>query len=39
MLRISHGVLRITKGLKMCGLYILNGSTVIGHAFIASQDS
>jgi len=39
MLRISHGALRITKGLKMCGLYILNGSTVIGHAFITSQDS
>jgi hypothetical protein len=39
MLRISHGALRITKGLKMCGLYILDGSIIIGHAFIASQDS
>jgi hypothetical protein len=39
MLRISHGALRITKGLKMCGLYILDGSIIIGHAFVASQDS
>jgi len=39
MLRISHGALRITKSLKMFGLYILDDYIVIGHACIASQYS
>ena len=39
MMRISHGALVIAKGSKIHGLYILDGSTVIGHASVASVDT
>lgn len=38
VLKISHGALIIAKGFKMCRLYILNGSTTIGHTSVVSQD-
>lgn len=29
----------MVRGNKMCGLYVLNSSTVIGHVLVTSQDS
>jgi hypothetical protein len=29
----------IVRGNKMCGLYVLNSSTIIGHVLVTSQDS
>lgn len=28
----------MAKGSKICGLYILDGSIIIGHVFVASQN-
>lgn len=39
VMRISHGALVIAKGSKIHGLYILEGSTVIAHASVASVDT
>jgi len=39
MMRISRGALVIAKGSKIQGLYILEGSTVISHASVASVDT
>ena len=39
MMRISHGALLIAKGSEIKGLYILEGSTVIAHASVASVDT
>jgi len=38
-MRISHGALVIAKWSKIHGLYILEGSTVITHALVASVDT
>jgi len=38
-MRISHGALVIVKGSKIHGLYILEGSTIIAHASVASVDT
>lgn len=37
VLEILHGALIMAKGSKTCGLYTLDGSTVIGHASVVSQ--
>ncbi|MCH82500.1 putative Ty-1 copia retrotransposon protein [Trifolium medium] len=44
--RIDHGIIEISldakiigRGTKVYGLYLLDGSTIIGHAFIASRIS
>jgi len=34
-----HGALIIDNSLKMCGLYILDGSIIIGYTFIVSQNT
>ena len=39
MMRISHGAFVIDKGSKIYGLYILEGSTVIAHASVASVNT
>jgi len=39
MMRISHGALVIAKRSKIHGLYILEGSTIIAHASVASEDT
>lgn len=39
MLKNLYGVLIFAKGTKMCSLYIFDGFTVVGHAYITSQDS
>ena len=37
LIRISNGALIVAKGVKMNGLYILDGFIVIAHASVASQ--
>jgi hypothetical protein len=39
VMRISHGALVIAKGSKINGLYILDGSTVISNALVASVET
>lgn len=38
MLSILHGAIIVAKLSKMCGLYVLNCSTVIDNASLSSQD-
>nr|KYP46507.1 hypothetical protein KK1_031912 [Cajanus cajan] len=37
MMKISNGALIVAKGTKRNGLFILDGYTVIAHAFVTSQ--
>lgn len=37
LIKISNGALIVAKGVKMNGLYILDGLIVIAHASVASQ--
>ena len=36
---ISHDKNIIGKGTEVCGLYMLNGFSIIGYASVSSQDS
>lgn len=38
LMKVLHGALVVAKWYKMCGCMYLDGSTIIGHGSLASQN-